>query len=87
MKKKTEVKVIPDETGKVTVEVLAVEIKSISDGVKKLRAGRLNDKALHLLIQNAAPSVGGRYQNTKVGMTEIRAVLAGMENLEREFLK
>jgi hypothetical protein len=46
-----------------------------------------NEKAIILLIQHAAPYVGGRYSNTRIGTTEIKAVLEGMESLEATYLK
>ena len=68
-----------------TVEVLADSIKQISDGMKKLQAGRLNDKALYLLIQHATKSP---YRSgVKVGITEIKNVIDGIKNLERAHLK
>lgn len=89
MVKKTEVKVIQDEENVVTVEVLADAIKSISDGIKKLRGGRLNDEALIMLIQHATPSVRrpGRYGKAKLSPKAIKAVLNGMESLEQQYLK
>lgn len=82
MKKVT---VVQSKTDPIPTEVLATSIKSISDGIKKLRAGRLNDKALLLLIQHACPSV--KKYGPKPGMGEVRAVLEAMENLERTYLK
>lgn len=76
-----------DDTKPMPVEVLAESIKAISDGVRKLMNGPLNDKAIFILIQNAAPSVGGRYGAQKIGLTEIRAVLEGMDLLEATYLK
>lgn len=75
-----------DEEKPVPVEVLAESIKAISDGVKKLLAGPLNERALVLLIQHAAPAIG-KYGSTKVGMTEIKAVIEGMGSLEATYLK
>ncbi len=75
-----------DENTPVATEVLATEIVAISAGIKKLRAGRLTDRALFLLIQHAAPTVG-KYNASKVGIAEIKAVLEGMESLEATFLK
>lgn len=71
----------PDK--EVPTEVLADAIIAISEGVKKLRAGRLTDKALYLLIQHAAPSVG----NKPLSQKEIKAVLEGAESLARTFIK
>lgn len=60
-------------------EVLAKSVKDIADGVRALRSGRLNDRALILLIQNAAPA--------KLSAKTVRAVLEGMASLEKEYLK
>jgi hypothetical protein len=83
--KKVEVK--QDEKIEIPIQVIATSIKAISEGIKILRSGPLNDKALILLIQNAAPNVGGPYKQSKIGTTEIRAVLEGMESLEATYLK
>lgn len=79
------VKVIQDEAKPIATEVIADAIVAISDGIKKLRSGRLNDKALFLLIQTASPARNNNYQ--KVGIYEVRAVLEGIESLESTFLK
>lgn len=76
-----------DEENVVPVEVMAESITAISAGIKKLLAGPLNEKALILLIQNAAPTIGGRYSNRKIGSEEIRATLGGIESLEKTYLK
>ncbi|CAN0152942.1 unnamed protein product [Phaeothamnion confervicola] len=65
------------------VEVLADSIKAISEGVRKLRAGRLNERALVLLIQHAAPSPTG----SPLSQRAVKDVLAGIDALEREYLK
>lgn len=67
----------------VPAEILADSIVAIAQGVRKLREGRLNDRALLLLIQHAAPSNNG----VVLTQREVTAVLAGIENLEREYLK
>lgn len=71
----------------VATEILATSIVAISDGIRKLRAGRLNDRALLLLIQDAAPSIGGRSGYGKISIKEIKAVLEGMESLEAAFVR
>lgn len=76
MKKKSEIKVIQSDQI-VPVEVLAESIKTISDGIKKLRAGRLNDKAITFLV----------HKSSGVATETVRRVIQGMENLERDFLK
>ncbi len=79
--KKTVVKQTPEK--EIPTEVLAESIVAISEGIKKLRAGRLTDRALLLLIQDAAPSI----RNKPISQREIKAVLEGIENLERAFIK
>jgi len=78
-----EVKVVQGEEP-MPVEILADHIKAIADGMRKIRNGPLNEKALLLLIQNAAPSLR---HGQRVSATEIRAVLEGIASLERAYLK
>lgn len=76
-----------DEKKPIAVEVLAHAITEIAQGVRKLRAGPLNDAALVLLIEHAAPRPSGGYRVTKVGKREIKAVLDGIDALEATYLK
>lgn len=63
----------------VPVEVLAESIVAISAGVKKLRAGPLNERCLLLLIQNACPLPGkSGFGRTPVSQKDVKAVLDGM---------
>jgi hypothetical protein len=80
------VKVVQDPEKTVTVEVLAEAIASIADGLRKLRAGRLNDRALILLIQHAAPTLKS-YPPKYISAKQVQAVLDGIDSLEREYLK
>ena len=73
-----------EDQKEVPVEVIAQSIEAISVGIKKLRAGPLNDKALILLIQHATPLLS---YGKRVGTTEIKAVLTGIESLEKTYLK
>ena len=70
----------------VPIEVTAESIKAISDGIKKLRAGKLNERALLLLIVQACPVPKG-WPRRPVTTKQVKAVLEGMEQLEREYLK
>jgi hypothetical protein len=83
----SKVDVVQQAGAEVTVEVLADAIVAIASGIKRLRSGRLNEKALVLLIQNAAPSSRSGYKSRKASMGEVEAVLAGIEALERTYLK
>lgn len=71
----------------IPVEVLAEAILAISQNIKALRRGRLTDKALLLLITHAAPQTGTRGSKKSISQREVKAVLAGIDNLEREYLK
>lgn len=72
---KIQIKQNPDDL--IPVVVLAREIESICAGVRRLCAGRMNDRALLLLIQHSS----------KVSAKSLRAVIDGIENLERLYLR
>jgi len=57
------------------------DIVAVANGIRALRAGRLNDKALLLLIQHATPS------NDRPSQGQIKAVLEAIQNLDRTYLK
>lgn len=82
-----QIKIKQDIEKPVAVEIIANEIIAISSGIKKLREGPLNDKALFLLIQNAAPRVGPGYNKKMIGVQHIKFVLEGIESLEDEYLR
>lgn len=64
----------------VPTEVLATAIVSISEGIKKLRGGRLNDKALILLIKASV-------KKPKVSVAQVKAVLDGIEGLQVTYMR
>lgn len=82
---KTQIKVTQPEEP-IEVEIIADAIVSIAAGIKRLKSSRLKDSALYLLIQHAAPSVG-KYKNRKLNIADIKAVFAGIESLQRTYLK
>ncbi len=84
---KIAVKQSEDKTKEVATEVMASSIVAIAEGMRKLRSGRLNDKALFLLIQSAAPSVGGRGGYAPISIKDIKAVFEGIDSLESTFLR
>lgn len=84
MKSKTELSVLQNPDAVVPTEVLAASIVAISEGIKRLRAGKLTERALLLLIQHAAPPL--KYSK-RISTAEIRAVLEGMESLSRLYVK
>lgn len=65
----------------VPVEIIADSIVTISNALKKLRSGRLNDKALMLLIQQAMP------QKHRVTVKQIRLIFDSIDALSATYLK
>ena len=65
----------------VPVEIIADALVAISAGITKLRAGRLNDKALLMLIQHACPA------SDRPSISSIRTVLDAVESLRSEYVK
>lgn len=69
-----------------TLDQLTDEIVAISAAMKKLRATRLTDDTLYLLIQNAiGQNSSTRYK--KVPLKTIKIVIEGIEALESTCLK
>lgn len=85
--KKTNITLTQDPAAPVTVEIIAEAIVQISQGVKKMLSGKLNETAIVLLITNATPPTGGRFNRKAISASTVKAVLAGMESLEKEYLK
>ena len=86
MAKQIVVKQKPDE--EVPTEVLADSIQAIAVGVRKLRGGRLNDRALFLLIRDAAGSYGPKRRlKSQLSLRDIEAVFDGINSLESTFLR
>lgn len=67
----------PPKIEPLATDTIAAAVAEISDAVKRLRAGKLNDKALLLLISHAS----GQSQSA------VRAVLDGMEGMRIYYLK
>jgi hypothetical protein len=66
----------------VKLDELKLQIEVISKTVQGLRE-EVNDQALILLIQHSAPTVNGN----KIPAKTIKAVLEGLEGLERFVLR
>jgi hypothetical protein len=73
------VKVSQKVDQEVPTEILATEIVAISQGIKKLRATKLNEKALLILLQHAIPGT--------IAIKTIKAVIDGLGDLERQYVK
>ena len=69
----------PKGEAEIPTEVIADNIVKMAEGVRRLRTGRLNDTALILLIQHAAPR--------DLPKRDIQAVLDGIEALEKTYLR
>lgn len=66
-------------TEEIPTEILAQSIVDLAAGIRKIMSGRLTEKALLLLIQNACPG--------EVAMKDIKAVFAGLDELEKLYIK
>jgi hypothetical protein len=69
--------VIIPETPEHTAEVIAEDISRIAEGVRKLRAGRLNDRALVILLS----------ASTGISKSTIEIVLNGLTTLDGKYLR
>lgn len=68
---------IKDDKKEVPTEVLATSIVAISNSMKELKQGRLNNRALLTLLQ----------ASTGLPKRDIENVLSGLENLERDYVR
>lgn len=78
---KSPVKVVQDATDPIPTEVLATHIRAVAQGIRALRKGpgTLTDRALFLLIKDAAP--------INIGLREIAAVFGAIGELERLYVR
>ena len=60
-------------------EILASSIVTIAEGMRKLRNGRLADRALFLLIQDACPE--------NMSLARIRSVLDAIGELDKQYVR
>lgn len=80
IKRTLQVKVIQKEDSPaIAAEVTAQAIQEISTAMKKLRAGKLKDKAIALLIRGSVPQW--------ISMGQIKIIMDALENLEKEYCK
>jgi hypothetical protein len=63
----------------VPAQIIASSIVAIAEGIRRLRTTRLSDRALLVLIQDAAPE--------KIGLDKIRLVLDTIGQLDRKYVK
>lgn len=74
----TKVKVTQKEgEEEIPTEIIASAIVEISDGMKKIKAGRLNDKAIIYLI----------HKSSGIKQDDVARVLTAMERLKKDYLK
>lgn len=77
MKMNNKVTVRQDETKPIPVEILASSIVETAKGVKRINASALSRKALVVLLCDY----------TKYSKYQVEAVLRGLDELERMYLK
>lgn len=71
------VKIVQQPTKEIATEVIAAHILAISEGIKKLRGGQLNDRAIRTLL----------HSSTGVAVRDIIAVMDGLEGLAAAYLR
>lgn len=81
MPNKAALKVVQDATEEVPTEVLATAIRDIAAGVRALRKGpnTLTDRALFLLIKDAAPGT--------LSLRNVRDVFEAIDKLETMYVR
>jgi hypothetical protein len=77
---KKKLKIEKDPENEIPVQILEQAILDISSGLRKIRSGRLNDRAIILLVQY---SVG----TAVVTQAQVKAVLDAATNLDRHYFK
>ena len=75
---KKQITVTSTEKNPVPLEILADEIKAVSNGIKKLYSGPLKRRAIVLLLKDCTPGVT---------MTQIENIMDSMDALAQRFLK
>jgi hypothetical protein len=76
--KPIKIKVVQKQNAdEIPIEIIAQSIKEIADGFQKIMAGKLNRRALVLLLKDASGQGAGAIED----------VLAGLESLKRRYLK
>ncbi len=63
------------------VDDLKVEIKSIQEGVFKLRTTGIRENLIYSMIQKASDNVGGRCHSQPIPIATIKAIMEGIEGL------
>lgn len=58
-------------------EIIAEELVKISEGIRKIRTGQLNEKAIVVLLQSS----------TQLPQNTIKLVLNGLENLKADYIQ
>lgn len=84
---KTRINVGQADDKPIPVDVIASSIVAIADGVKKLNASKLTQRALVLLITDACPPINQGHPRVRITQSQVKAVLAGMSSLEAQFIK
>lgn len=74
---KAKIKVIQNQDKPIPTEVMAENIRSISEGLRRVLSGQLNEKAIVLLIS----------WSSQVSQAQVKKVLEAMAQLESTYLK
>lgn len=70
-------KVTVPETPEHSAEVIAEHIAAIAESMKKMRAGKLNERAIVLLVS----------ASSGVNQSTVRSVLEALDTLDKKYLR
>lgn len=76
--KEPKMTIVPDTED---LEILASSIVAVAEGARRLKASRLKDRAILLLIRDSIPGT------MKIALSDIQNVLDAAANLDVKFLK
>lgn len=86
MKNKT-ITVKTNEENPEPVEIIADAIIKISDAFDKIKNGRLQRRALLLLIKDNCDQVGNGYRKKPIALGDVEKVLDSIEGLRKAYIK
>lgn len=72
-----QIKVLQDKDKPVSTKVLAESIVAISEGMKRIQSGGLNDRAIEVLL----------HASTGVSYSDIRTVIKGLAALSVNYVR
>lgn len=76
-----------DEENPESVEIIADSIIKIADSFERIQKGRLQRRALVLLIQDNCEQIGSGYRKKPISIRDVEKVLDSIETLKKAYIK